>query len=95
MLNGLVISYRCKKQATSTLHSTGLEIVSLSVDVKKTIHIHDFLGSVGYPFGDATPTFEDNQGTIKSIKASRLHENTGHLATHISWLNGCYTMGII
>jgi hypothetical protein len=61
--------------------------VSLSGGVKKTIHIHDFLGSVGYPVGDATPTFEDNQATIKSIKASRLHENTRHLSTRISWLN--------
>jgi hypothetical protein len=87
ILNGVFIAYRCKKQTTSTLHSTGSEIVSLSAGVKKTIHIRDFLGSVGYPVGDATPTFKDNQATIKSIKASRLHENTRHLTTRISWLN--------
>jgi hypothetical protein len=52
----------------------GSEIVSLSAGVKKTIHIHDFMGSIGYPIGDTTPTFEDNQATIKSIKASHLHE---------------------
>jgi hypothetical protein len=95
MINGVVFAYRCKKKATSTLHSTGSEIVSLSAGAKKPIHIRDFLGSVGYPVGEATPIFEDNQATIKSIKASRLHENTRHLATHMSWINECYTMGII
>jgi hypothetical protein len=69
--------------------------VSLDAGVKKTIHIHDFLGSFGYPVGYATPTFEDNQTTINPIKASHLHENTRLLATHISCLNEPYTMGII
>jgi hypothetical protein len=90
MLNGVVIAY----QATSTFHSTGSKIVSLSAGVKKSINIHDFLGSVGYPVGDTTPKFEDNQATIKSIEASCIHQNTRHLATRISWLNECYTMGI-
>jgi hypothetical protein len=95
MLNGVVSVYRCKKQATSTIHSTGLEIISLSAGVKKTIHIRDFLGSVGYPVGNATPTFVDNQATIKSIKASRLHENTPHLVTRISCIIEGYTMSTI
>jgi hypothetical protein len=95
MFNGIVVAYRCKKQAMYRLHSTGSETVSLSAGAKKPIHIRDLLGSAGYPVGDANPSFEDNQANIKSIKASRLHENTRHLATCISWLNECYNMGII
>jgi hypothetical protein len=53
------------------------------------------VNSVGYPIGDPTPTFEDNQGTIKSIKASWLNEKNHHLATFISLLNEQYTMDII
>jgi hypothetical protein len=95
LLNGVAVYCRCKKQATTTLHSTGSDIISLSSGVKKPIHLRDFLASVGYPIGDATPTFEDNQGTVKCIRASRLHENTRHLSTCISWLNEHYVVGII
>jgi hypothetical protein len=95
LLNGVIVSWKCKKQATTTLLSTGSKIVSLVSGVKKMIHLRDFIASVAYPIGDASPTFEDNQGTIKSIKASRLHKNTRHLATIISWLNEHYVMGII
>jgi hypothetical protein len=95
LLNHVVVSWKCKKQATTTLHSIGSEILSLASEVKKTIHLRDFLASVGYPICDTTSTFEDNQGTITSIKASRLHKNTCHLYTHISWLNKHYVMGII
>jgi hypothetical protein len=91
-LNGVAIAWKCKKQATATLHSPGSEIVSLTEGVKKTNHISNFLSSIGYPVGEPTPTFEDNQGAIKSSKVSRLHENTHHLATRISWLNEQYTM---
>jgi hypothetical protein len=90
-----VVAWRCKKQAISTLHSTGSEIISLTDGVKKTINIRDFTANIGYPFGDGTHTLEDNQGTIKTVESSRLHDNTRHLATHISWLNEQYTMGII
>jgi hypothetical protein len=95
LLNGVVVAWSCKKQALSTLHSTGSEIISLTTGVKKTIHIRDFTYSVGYPMGDPTATMEDNQKTIKCVCASRLQTNTGHLATRISWLNKQYVMGVI
>jgi hypothetical protein len=87
LLNVVIVSWKGKRQATTTLYPTGSEIVSLASSVKETTHLHAFLDSVGYPIGEATLTFEDNQGTIKSSKASRLHENTLHLETCISWLN--------
>jgi hypothetical protein len=95
LLNRAAIAWKCKKQATMTLQYTGSDIVSLAEGVKKTGHIRDFLSSIGYPVGEPTPTLENNQGTITFIKASLLQENNYHLATHISWLNEQYTMGII
>jgi hypothetical protein len=95
LLNGVVVSWKCKKQATMTLNSTGSKIVSLADGVKKTIHLSDFLDSVGCPIVDVPPTFENTHGTIKSIKDSQLHENIRHLVTHISWPNGHYVMGIV
>jgi hypothetical protein len=47
LLNGVVVTWRCKKQAISTLRSTGSEIISLTDGVKKTIHIRDFPASIG------------------------------------------------
>jgi hypothetical protein len=73
----------------------GSEITALTTGVNKKIHHRDFLVSLGFPIGDPTPTFEDNQGTIHSIWASHTHNNTHHLATKISWLNEHYLAGII
>jgi hypothetical protein len=95
LLNGIIVAWSCKKQNISTLHSTGSKIISLWSGVQKTIHTRDFTSSVGYPIGDPTAKFDDNQGTIKCAKASHLHDNTRHLATHIYWINEQYIMGII
>jgi hypothetical protein len=68
-------------QETVCLHSTGSGIISLTTGVKKG-HIHEFTSFIWYPFLDATITLDENQGTIKMVKSSRLHENTQHLETH-------------
>jgi hypothetical protein len=70
-----------------TLHSTGLEIKALTSGVKKTTRLHDLLSSLGCPIGAPIPTFEDNQGAIKAIRASPIHDTTRHLATKNAWLN--------
>jgi hypothetical protein len=77
------------------LHSIGSEITSLTSGVKKTNHIREFSSSLGYPFDAGTPTLDDSQGTIRAIKASRIHDNTRHLHTKISWLDEKYVAGII
>jgi hypothetical protein len=71
LINGVAIAWKCKKQAATTLHSNGSEITSLTSGAKKTNHLLDFLASIGYPVGAPNPTFEDNQGNIKAIRASR------------------------
>jgi hypothetical protein len=58
VLNGVVIAWKCKTQSVSTLYSTGSEIISLTAEVKKTRHIHDFTSSISYPFGDETITLQ-------------------------------------
>jgi hypothetical protein len=77
------------------LHSTGSEITSLTSGVKKTLHLRDFVSSLGYPIGTGIPILEDSQGTIRAIKSSRIHEKTRHLATKTTWLNELYTAGIV
>jgi hypothetical protein len=84
-----------QKRDISTLYSTGSEITSLTSGVKKTNNMHDFMSSIGYLVAVVTPTIEDSQGTICAIKASRIHDNTRHLTTKISWLNEQYVAGII
>jgi hypothetical protein len=84
-----------KETSGHALHSTGSEITSLTSGIKKNNHVRDLLYSLGYPVGVQTPTFEDNQGTIKSIRASRIQDNTCYLATKMLWLNEQHTAGII
>jgi hypothetical protein len=95
LINGVAIAWKYKNQAVTTLHSTGSELNSLTSGVKKINRLHDFLASIGYPVGAPTRTFDDNQGTIKAICASRIHDNMRHLKTKVSLLNEQYTAGII
>jgi hypothetical protein len=95
ILNSVLVAWKCNNQSMYRLHSTGSEIISLSEGVKTTGNILDLLSSMVYPFRDGTITIEDNQGTIKTGKPSRLYTNTHHLTTQISWLNEQYTMGIV
>jgi hypothetical protein len=71
------------------IHKTSNLITGISTYAAKVIIFH------AYPVGATTPTFEDNQGTIKAICASRIHDNTRYLATKISCLNEQYIDGII
>jgi hypothetical protein len=95
LLNGVIVAWKCRNVSITTLHSTGSEITSLISGVKKTNHTRDFASSLGYPFGAGTPTLDDSQGTIRAIKASRIHDNKRHLATKIYWLNEQYVAGVI
>jgi hypothetical protein len=95
LLNGVIFTWKCKKQVISTLHSTRSEITSLTSGVKKTNHMRGFMSSLGHPVAGATPTLKYSQGIIRAIKASRIHDNTRHPATKISWTNEQYVAGII
>jgi hypothetical protein len=83
LINCIDIGWKFKKQAVTTLYSTGSEITSLTSGVKKTNHLRDFLASLGYPVGASTPIFEGNQGTIKAIRATRIHGNARHPGTKL------------
>jgi hypothetical protein len=95
LLNGVAVSWLCKKQSVSTLHSTGSEIIALATGAKGTINGRAFFSGLGYPIAGATDTMEDNQATIKCILSSRIHSNTRHLTTRISWLHEMFACDII
>jgi hypothetical protein len=95
LLNGVIVTCKCKKQAIATLHSTGSAITSLTSVGKKTNHMRDFMSSLGCPVAGTAPTLEDSQCSFRVIKASRIHDNTRHLATKMPWLNEQYVAGII
>jgi hypothetical protein len=60
----MAISWSCKKQPYTSLHSTGSEITALHRDAFKTVTICSFLQSIGIYLNTHMPTYEDNQGTI-------------------------------
>ncbi len=84
------MSWGCKKQPITALHSTGSEITALHKGATKTILLRSFLQSIGFPLHSASPTYEDNQGTIKLIQTNRLTDTVRHHAVKIAWLNDRY-----
>jgi WD40 repeat protein len=95
LINGVAVAWLFKTHYVSTLHSTGYEFVFLTTGAQGTINDRDFFSGLGYPIDHATDTMEDNQATIKCILSSRIHANTRHLATHISWLHKMFMCSII
>jgi hypothetical protein len=95
LINRVAVSWLCKKQSVLTLHSTGSEIIALATGAKGTINGRAFFSGLGYPIAGATDTMEDNQATTKCILSSRIHSNTRHLVTRISWLHEMFACGVI
>ena len=61
----------------------------------KTKVLHQLSALIGLPIGEPTPTFEDNQGTIKCLKAAHISENVQHLDIKITWLAEQYDEGVV
>jgi hypothetical protein len=87
LYNGVIISWSCKKQLRTALHSTGSVLTALWRGAYKTRLLRDFLQSIGIHLSSPSPTFEDNQGTIKLIRSHRLTDTVRHYAVKIAWLN--------
>jgi hypothetical protein len=87
LYNNVIISWGCKKQPVTVIHSTGSEITALYKGASKTLLLRNFLNSIGFPITTSTPIYEDNQGTIKLIRTHRLTDTICHYAVKISWLN--------
>jgi hypothetical protein len=66
-LNKVLVSWGCKKQPVTALHSTGADITSLHCGSQKSKIIYNFLTSIDFPLSGPCLLFEDNQGTIKLI----------------------------
>jgi hypothetical protein len=80
LFNGVTISWSCKKQLCTALHSTGAEITALFHGSFKTVVLRQLLQSSGLPPSGPTPTFEDNKGTINLIHTNRLTDTVSHHA---------------
>ena len=63
--------------------------------LKKMKIICQFSASIGFPIGPPTPTMEDNQGTIKCVKAALISDNVQHLDVLITWLAEQYDRGVV
>ncbi|MFN9980553.1 MAG: Ty1/Copia family ribonuclease HI, partial [bacterium] len=85
-----MVSWACKKQPVTALHSTASEITALHKGATKTVLLCSFLQSIGFPLSSASPTYEDNTGTIKLIRTNRLTDTVRHHAVKISWPNEHY-----
>jgi hypothetical protein len=82
LYNGILVSWACKKQPVTALQ--------LHKGAIKTVLLHSFLHSIGFPLSSASPTYEDNTGTIKLIRTNCLTDTVCHHAVKISWLNEHY-----
>jgi hypothetical protein len=92
-LNGVLVSWGCKKQAVTALHSTGSEVTSLFRGGFKNLLLRSFMSSIGLPFTSPSILFEDNQGTIKLICTNRLTDTVRHHDVKLAWLTENFVNG--
>jgi len=92
-INTVAVSWKCKKQTQTALHSNGAEIRALQSGVKTTLHIRQFMATIGHPITHPTPTYEDNQATIHQVLQDRLTPQVRHLDVLITWLHEQYIRG--
>jgi len=60
VLNGVIISWSCKKQPTTALHSSGAELTSLHRAGFKSSLLQAFLQAIGKSLSSPAIIFEDN-----------------------------------
>ena len=65
LLNGVVVSWGCKKQPVTSLHSSGAELTSLHWAGFKSSLLQAFMSSIGKSFTSPCTIFEDNQGRVQ------------------------------
>jgi len=92
-LNGVLVSWGCKKQPVTALHSSGAELTALHRAGFKSSLLQAFMSSIGKPFTTPCTIFEDNQGTIKLIRTQRLTDTVRHHDVKLSWLNENFLRG--
>jgi len=71
LLNGVIVSWGCKKQPATSLHSCGAELHSIYRAGFKCDTLQGFLASISLPLDSPSILFEDNQGTIKLLRTYR------------------------
>ena len=91
--NHVLVSWGCKKQPTTALHSTGSEVTSLHRGGQKSKIIYKFLESIGTPLSGPCILFEDNQGTIKLVRTNRLTDTVRHHDVKLAWLTENFLAG--
>ncbi len=93
MLNGVVISWTCKKQPQVAQHSNGAELRALHHGVRKSYCIKKFLNSIGIKNVLPIPTHEDNEATLQQVTKNRIESLTWPLDILITSLHEHLTRG--
>jgi hypothetical protein len=93
LLNGVLVSWGCKKQPVTTLHSSGAELTSLHHSGFKSTLLQAFLSAIGKPLVTPSTIFEDNQGTIKLIIMQKLTDTVRHHDVKLAWLSENFLRG--
>ena len=93
LLNGVLVSWSCKKQPVTSLHSSGAELTSLHRAGFKSTLLQSFLQAIGQPLPSPAILFEDNQGTIKLVRTQRLTDTVRHNDVKLAWLNEHFLRG--
>jgi len=93
LLNGVLVSWGCKKQPVTALHSSGAELTSLHRAGFKSSLLQSFMSSIGKSFTTPCTIFEDNKGTINLIRTQRLTDTVRHHDVKLAWLNENFLRG--
>jgi len=87
LLNGVLVSWGCKKQPITSLHSSVAELTSLHCAGFKSYLHQTFMSAIRISSPSPFTIFEDNQGTIKLFCTQCLTDTVRHYDVKLAWLN--------
>ena len=84
-----------KKQTTTALSSTEAEFNTTSEAAKEIVWVRLLLYDLGFPQGEATILYEDNQSTIKLIASENYHAKTKHIDVQYHYVKEQYRNNVL
>ena len=95
MLNGRLVVWGSKKQASTLLLSTEVKFIALTSATQELIQLRGLLSSINYLSCTATSLLIDNQGAILLIKNSLSSKHSKHIELHYYFICEKFANGTI
>jgi hypothetical protein len=86
MIGGGVITWNSKKQPIVALSSAEAEYIAESHSGREALWLRRLMSSLGFPQGEPTLIYADNQAAIKLSDSGQFHTHTKHIDTRFHFI---------